>query len=390
MSFEEAVEQTEQLLIESVRLRLQADVPIGVLLSSGVDSALICWAMTQLNAKIAAFTVSTPGDVTDEASATAETAKLLEIPLQVVTLPKEDGAGIIDQMVEAYAEPFGAQSALAMLRVSTAVRPFATVLLTGDGGDDVFLGYQFYRHCLEAQRIARYLPDFSTGMWAALRPLAAAIPGLRRPVHFLDYCTGGLGAVARAGEGLTFYRKWDMLGERMWGLGELPYRLLPSSIQSARHLLSDLLDYQQRMWFSGHFMTKVDAGTMYHALEARAPLLDQKLWEFAARLPLKLRLRGNELKPVLREIVRRRIGPAVAARKKRGFDIPVERWIANPQRWGAVLNDTVEDSVLERDGWIRSGSLRQAARKAQQEGIAPNQLWLLLVLEKWMRRSRTL
>ena len=387
MSFDEAVERTEQLLIESVRLRLHADVPIGVLLSSGIDSALVCWAMTRLNANIAAFTVSTPGDTTDEAAATQETARLLNIPLQVVTLPKDEGSGIIDQMIQAYAEPFGAQSALAMLRVSAAVKPYATVLLTGDGGDDVFLGYNFYRHYFESQRIARYLPEFSTGLWQAVRPLAKALPGLRRPIHFIDYCTGGLGSISRAGHGLAFYRERNMLGDRLRQAAELPYRQIPLSIGSARKLLSELLDYQQRMWFTGHFMTKVDGGTMFQALEARAPFLDQKLWEFGARLPFGTRLRGDELKPVLREIVRRRVGPDVAVRKKRGFEIPAEQWIVNPQRWGNVLREVQEDPWIERDGWIRRGAIREAAREARQLGTAPNQLWLLVLLEKWMRRK---
>jgi asparagine synthase (glutamine-hydrolysing) len=385
--FEEAVEETERLLIESVRLRLFADVPIGVLLSSGVDSALVCWAMSKLNANIMAFTVSTPGDPADEAGATQETANLLGIPHRVVTLPAEAGIDMLGQLTQAYGEPFGAQSAVAMLRVSEAVKPYATVLLTGDGGDDVFLGYHFYQHYWNAQQIARKLPSVAAPLWRAVRPAVSAVPALRRPKHFLDYATGGLAAVARAGEGMGFYRDHDMVGERLAHLKEPEQRNLPLSMKSARNLLPELLEYQQRMWFTGHFMTKVDGGTMYHALEARAPFLDQVLWEFAAKLPLALRLRGGELKAVLREIVRRRISPAVAVRKKQGFTIPVERWIASRGHWGNAVESVAGDSLLERDGWIRPGALLKAYKRASERGVAPTQLWQLVVLEHWMRHE---
>lgn len=382
ITFEEAVEETERLLIESVRLRLVADVPIGSLLSGGIDSALVCWALSKLDANITAFTVSTPDDPSDEAPAARETAALLGIPHRVVTMARED-AGLLDQLTSAYAEPFGSQSALAMLSVSAAVKPHATVLLTGDGGDDVFLGYEFYLHYLRAQSVARRLPDFAAPLWRGVRPMVGAIPALRRPMHFLDYCTGGLGAVTRASHSSRFYQERGMLGDRLASCELIQHRI-PPSMESARHLVSDFLRYQQRMWFVAHFMTKVDSGTMCHALEARAPFLDHKLWEFAARLSPQLRLRGGVLKALLREVARRRIGPAVASRNKQGFTVPVERWIAG--HWNETLQDAASNSVLEREGWIRRGSLQAAAREVRETGHADYPIWFLVVLEHWMRR----
>ncbi|HXJ39249.1 MAG TPA: asparagine synthase (glutamine-hydrolyzing), partial [Bryobacteraceae bacterium] len=305
VTFEEAIEETERLLLESVRLRLCSDVPIGALLSGGIDSALVCWATAKLNADIRAYTISTPGDPADEAPATLRTARILGIPHEVVQLPR-DSDNILDDLTNAYGEPFGCSSALAMLRVSGAVKPFATVLLTGDGGDDVFLGYSFHRNFLRTQRIARLLPSFAGSAWSALRPLVNGFAPLRRGKHFLDYATGGLGAVARAHNGLPYYT--GRLGQRLAGL-ELAQRTIPLSAQSARKLLEEFLDYQQRMWFVAEFMTKVDGATMYYGLEARSPFLDHKLWEFAAAIPQDVRLRGGVLKAILREIVSRRISP---------------------------------------------------------------------------------
>ena len=383
ITFDEALEETERLLIESVRLRLCSDVPIGALLSGGIDSALVCWATAKLNANLTAFTVSSPGDPADETSDTLETARILGIPHQVVSIPNEQQS-VLDEMTAAYGEPFACSSALAMLRVSRAVRPHATVLLTGDGGDDVFLGYPFHLHYLRAQQVARSLPSLAAPAWRALRPLADAIPSLRRPKHFLDYATGGLGAVTRVADGLPYYESRRLLGERLNGI-RLDQRNIPLSFDSARNLLPDLLRYQQRMWFLSEFMTKVDGGTMYHSLEARSPFLDHVIWDFAARLPLDLRLRGGVLKAILREIVRRRISPEVASRRKRGFTVPVERWLTG--QWRGAVEAAAHDSRLEREGWIRPGTFTALGREIAARSESPRQLWFLLVLESWMRSN---
>ena len=385
ITFEEAVEETERLLLESVRLRLYADVPIGALLSGGIDSTLVCWAMAKLNANVRAYTVSTPGDPADEAPDAAETARLLGIPHEIVTLPREQPA-LLEELTEAYGEPFGCSSALAMLRVSRAVKERATVLLTGDGGDDVFLGYHFHRHLWMAQRLANQLPGAAVPVWRAVRPAFDRVPLLRRPKHFLDYATGGLGAVTRAHSGLPFYERRGLLGERLQAM-TLAQRQIPCSLESSRRLLPEFLDYQQRMWFVGEFMTKVDGGTMRHALEARSPFLDQKLWEFAARLPTRLRLRRGTLKAILREIVRRRVGPQVASRKKRGFTIPVEQWLAT--RWTDALDGLSRGAALEREGWIRPGALDACVRQARAGQSVSTQLWRLLALENWLQRPAT-
>jgi asparagine synthase (glutamine-hydrolysing) len=383
IKFEEAVEETEQLLLESVRLRLYADVPIGALLSGGIDSTLVCWAMAKLNASVTAFTVSTPGDPEDEASQARETARILGIPHQSVSLP-QDHQDLLRELGDAYHEPFACPSALAMLRVSRAVKPHATVLLTGDGGDDVFLGYEFHYHYFRAQQLARLLPSIAAPGWRLIRPLFEVAPPLRRPKHFLDYATGGLGAVTRVHVGLPYYQSRGLLGSRLQGM-DLDQRKIPLSMAAGRTILPDFLNYQQRMWFVSEFMAKVDGATMNSALEARSPFLDHTLWDFAAKLPPRLRLRGGTLKAILREIVRRRVSPTVASRRKQGFEIPVERWLTN--HWQGALKDSIHESWLERDDWLRPGALAAVARETTSAGNAPLQLWFLLVLEQWMRKN---
>lgn len=385
ISFEDAVGETERLLLEAVRLRLFADVPAGVLLSGGIDSSLVCWAMSRLNANLQAFTVGTPGDACDETDGASHTARLLGISHEMIPLSSNQPPSL-DELTSAYDEPFSCSSALAMLKVSAAIKPRITVLLTGDGGDDVFLGYPFHRHFQMAQRLASVLPEFAARAWPHVRPLADSLPLLRRPKHFLDYATGGLGAATRVHDGLPYYQRFNLLGDRLADL-PLAQRRIPLSFVSARRVLQDLLDYEQRTTFTGEFMTKVDGATMHHALEARAPFLDHTLWDFAAQLPFSIRLRGGRLKAILREIVRRRISPEVSRRPKQGFTIPVQSWLAT--RWRDSLEETFRDSCLERDGWLRGPGLTEAFRQAFHNGRAPVQLWHLLVLERWMRQLRS-
>jgi len=383
LTFNEAVEEAESLIVESTRLRLCSDVPISALLSGGVDSTLVCWALSRLNANLTAFTVGTPGDPSDETGQARQTARKLGIPLEVVELPT-DRPEMLTEMEDAYSEPFASQSAQAMLRVSRAVKPKATVLLTGDGGDDVFLGYSFLHNAWLAQETARKLP---ASLVSPVKIMAGCLPQLgplRRLRRYFEYSTSGLSAYVQAHDGLPFFEGYGLLGERLQSVS-LPQRHLSPSFDSARRLLSDVLSYQHRNHFLGEFMPKVDGATMYHSLESRSPFLDQKLWEFAARLTPRMRFHNGELKAVLREIVRRQVDPAIASRPKQGFTVPVERWLA--ERWTGALDRLLQTTELERQGWVRKGSLARPIQEARARQWVPTQLWYLLILEHWLERQ---
>jgi asparagine synthase (glutamine-hydrolysing) len=384
LSFEEAVEETERLFLQAVERRLQADVPVGALLSGGIDSSLVCWAIAKLGSDINAFTVATPGDPWDESQDAITTAQQLKIKHEILPLTPEDSCDPTE-LTEAYAEPFACASALGMLNVSQAVKRKATVLLTGDGGDDVFLGYPEHRNFWFAQRFANRLPKPVANLWLRQRDHLPRRGPLKRAGSFFDYSAGGLGAVANVHDGLPFYRKNGLLGERL-AEANVSQRQLRWSHESARNLLPDFLVYDRKTRFVGEYMTKVDGATMFYGLEARAPFLDQDLWEFAATLPFELRLRQNTLKAILRELARRRLGERVASGRKRGFGVPVQRWLTG--RWREKMIDLMSDSVLEREGWIRAAPIINALNKSASQNWAPNQLWYLLVFELWLRREQ--
>ncbi|MFY9554354.1 MAG: asparagine synthase C-terminal domain-containing protein, partial [Blastocatellia bacterium] len=384
VTFEEAVEETERLFLDAVSIRLRSDVPIGALLSGGVDSSLVCWAVAKLGADVTAYTVGTPGDRWDETDDARATAQRLGLHHRVLALSATE-APEAGELVSAYGEPFACASALGMLSVSRAVRASAKVLLTGDGGDDVFLGYPEHGHFRMAERFARILPDFATGLWDNVRKGFPRVGGLRRAATFMDLATGGLAGVATAHDGLPMYQRSGMLGDRLRELS-IDQREIAWSRLSARNLLTEFLDYDRRMRFVGEYLTKVDGATMHHSLEARSPFLDHKLWEFAASLPYGLRLRGGRSKAILRELARRRIGSQVALGRKRGFSIPVQSWIIG--RWHDRVRQCLGDSLLGREGWINPTAALSQLELATRRGSAPKQLWYLFVLENWLRHER--
>lgn len=380
-SFAEAVNETERLFLSAVEKRLYADVPVGALLSGGIDSSLVCWAIKQLGGDVTAFTVGTPGDPMDETADARETAKLLGIRHQVLELTGNTEPNI-DELVSAYGEPFACASALGMLRVSKAVAGSATVLLTGDGGDDVFLGYPEHRHLWLAQKLARSMPGFVAMGWRGQREKVPQTGSLKRLSSFLNYSTGGLGAVACAHDGLPSYQRYGMLGERLSGIS-VSQRYIEWSHQSGRNVLAEFLEYDRRGRFVGEYMTKVDGATMFHSLEARSPFLDQDLWEFASSLSFELRLHGGRLKSVLRALAKQRLGERLARGRKRGFSIPVQRWLVG--RWRDALTESLQTSILDREGWINAPAALERLTVAAEKGCAPNQLWYIFVLEAWLR-----
>ncbi len=298
----------------------------------------------------------------------------------------EPSIAAIADLTEAFAEPFAAASALGMIAISGAVAEQATVLLTGDGGDDVFLGYPRHRHLYLAEQIARHLPLGAASQWPLFRAAIPPIGALRRARALGDYAMGGEPEVERAGSSLEFYRQSGILGPRLEaapspdGNGAARW-----SIGRGRSVLEDNLRHAYRTRFLAEYMTKVDGSTMHHGLEARAPFLDQELWTFVASLPPSVRLRGYRLKALLRALAEKRIGAATARRRKQGFGIPAARWLTG--RWYEEARAFWPDSVAQREGWIRGDALMRRLAASRAAGAAPLELWYLLVLELWLRRE---
>ena len=384
--FDDAVERTEELLLDAVRVRLEADVPVGALLSGGIDSGLVCWAIRKLGGDITAFTVGTPGFESDESRDAQATARELDIEHRLLAVSAPDPTDL-RTLIAAYGEPFACASALGLLKISQEVASEARVLLTGDGGDDVFLGYPRHRHLYVAQTLARRLTPSMADWWYRQRNVVPPRGLARRAVHFLDYATGGLGAFLDTREGLPSWQRQGLLGPRLVDHAT-SRRARPWELASARAVLQQYLAHDLQTQFVSEYLTKVDGATMFHALEARSPFLDQELWAFAAGLPERTRLNGGRLKAILRELAARRISHRVARGRKRGFMVPTTAWVAGP--WRAYAQQLLTDSVVAAEGWVSAAALQAKLRETPDGGRAPLPLWYFMVLEEWIRFERSL
>jgi asparagine synthase (glutamine-hydrolysing) len=380
ISFPEAVEETERLLVAAVEKRLNADVPVGALLSGGIDSSLICWAAKDLGADIPTFTLGMPGDSSDETREAMQTVASLDLKNTKVPFGPLDWR--LNDLLAAHSEPFACASSLGMLQLCSVASHSATVLLTGEGGDEAFLGYPAYQAYRTAERLAHGLPSAARGLVKGACGLMPDCRPTRRASHLLDYATGGLGAVRESHSLLSWFDKHDLWGERLTP-GRVAKREYPRSIESARNLISEFQRYHFDTRFTGEYMTKIDASSMFFGLEARSPFLDLELWNFASRIPVPVRLSGGEPKAVLRAIARRRIGRSVSQYVKRGFTVPVGGWLVT--QWKPVFEQVLADSILEREGWFRPNSLAPQVKRAEQQGRADLELWHIFVLECWLR-----
>jgi len=383
ISFAEAVEQTEHLLLEAVFLRLRSDVPVGALLSGGIDSSLICWAIAKLGGNVKAYTVGVPGHPWDETSVAQHTAKTLGIKHRVLEMD-EDELPNLQELSNAYGEPFASPSALAVLQVSRAMSSEVKVMLTGDGGDDCFLGYPRHRHLWLASRLSHMSSPYLRKLWFNARPRFPRYGPLRRVASFLDYAAGDLGAFVGGG--------YDSRGQNIEHI--FGPRLKESQSTFGRkewfvqdnQLLEKFLQFEHRGQFTGEYMTKIDGATMYYGMEARSPFLDYRLWEFAMALPVEIRLRRGCLKAILREVARRALGLRFALRPKTGFGIPVQQWMVG--KWGQFVREVFQHSLAEEQGWISGNVARSWLDKSCTLGRAPNELWNVLVFDAWLTKER--
>ena len=379
LSFHDAVGETERRLRDAVAIRLEADVPVAVLLSGGIDSSLICRAVAELGANLTAYTVGVPGDSSDESAAAVRTAKQLGVRHSVLALG-DLHMPEIEELLAAYDEPFPSSSALGMLSISRAISSAAKVVLTGDGGDDLFLGYPRHRHLWLAEHITQFLAPKFTKTWNRWGPTFRVGP-LRRAGALMDYATGGIDAFFAKSTDLAGYRAKGLLGPRLSKLRPL----FVNGADPSHGMVDQLAEYERNGRFISEYLKKVDGATMHYGLEARAPFLDQELWEFASALPVSLRLHRGELKAILRALARRRIGFGVSARRKRGFRIPAQRWLVS--HWRERGEDTFSSSILAQTGWIDRANVIAELRRSAQLGRAGEELWNLFVLESWLQRE---
>ncbi len=385
----EARERVRQLLTQAVRRRLVADVPLGVLLSGGVDSTAVAALMARLvPGRIKTFTVGFEGETFFDERPFADRVARHIGSEHHASIVKPHAAELVETLLHHHDEPFGDSSALPTYLVAREARRHVTVVLNGDGGDEVFAGYDRFRAALLAERMPAVLRR-TIALGARLLPEGADYHGtFRRIRRFTQKAT--LPLVERV---LSWSAFFDLDALKPLDTGGLVdrARVLASFDEALGRyprasLLSRLLYLNARCYLLDDLLPKMDRMTMAHALEARSPFLDTALAEYVAALPDVYKRRGGEGKVLLREIARELAPPGVLDRPKHGFGVPLGAWFRGE------LRPMVEDLLLSspRLGrWLRSERVRQIFDEhVSARGDRGHQLWTLLTLELWLRKHR--
>lgn len=386
-------EELVERLGEAVRSRMVADVPLGAFLSGGVDSSAVVALMAEAS-RSAVRTCSigfAEGDH-DESRWAALVAERFATSHRSRTVAAED-FDLIDTLADAFDEPFADASALATYRVSELARETVKVALSGDGADEAFAGYRRYRMFAAEERVRGLLPMPARGMIGALGDLYPKLdwaPRFLRARTTLQAIGRDGGEAYAAGVAVTppSIRSsiYSGIFKRFLGgyRGEERYSRTmaeaPAGDALSRAQYADL-----KIWLPGDILTKVDRTSMAVGLEAREPLLDHRLVEFAARLPARMRLRGGSGKWLMKRALRRYLPDEVLHRTKMGFVTPVSAWFRGPLAEAAA--GIAHSPALAELGWFRPEAISRlaAAHRSGREEHG-RLLWQLLMLDRSLQR----
>jgi asparagine synthase (glutamine-hydrolysing) len=380
-------------LEEAVAAHLVSDVPLGAFLSGGIDSSTVVALMSQrLGEPVKTFSIGFPdAEYSEIRYARAVARRFATDHHELVVGP--DAVARLPEVLDRIDEPFGDSSAIPTYLVSQLAREHVTVVLTGDGGDELFGGYP-WTHRYQAHRYMSVVPR--PVLRAAARTARAALPGF--PAAFREKAANFILDSARAPEEGYLRRLMltdSTLRSHLYAadFAAVLARDGWDSAEAARRWLRKApgRDFRNRMLYADtHFycaeddLTKVDRASMAWSLEARVPLLDHRLVEFVAAIPADLKLRRLTSKYVLRQAVADLLPREVLTKRKQGFTLPLAAWLRGPLR--DTLHDALLDGRARQRGWLQPEAVRQVLEDhLSRRRDRAHLLWALLALEVWAR-----
>ena len=398
---EEATDELDRLLSKTVAQQMISDVPLGAFLSGGVDSSTVVALMqAQSSRPVKSFSIGFDDPAYNEAEHAGAVARHLGTDHTELYVRPEDALAVIPSLPSIYDEPFADASQVPTLLVSRLARKQVTVALSGDGGDELFAGYNRYRLAASNWRrisrvprplrraAARGLVALSPEQWnrvaGAVAPILPASLRMRLPGEKVHKAARGLASGSPAELYRELVSSWRDPGEIVIDgaepatLGEATLSRLEALPVCERMMALDMLTY-----LPDDILAKVDRAAMSVSLETRVPLLDHRVVEYAWRLPLDLKLRGGETKWVLRQLLYRHVPRELIERPKMGFGIPIDAWLRGPLReWANAL---IDEGRLKSEGYFQPGPIR-AAWEDHQSGRANRQyqIWAILMFQSWL------
>lgn len=389
----EAKEEISRLLTEAVRARLYSDVPLGVFLSGGIDSSLVVGMMAKLcNQKIRTFSIGFDEAEYDELKYARSIARHFDTDhKEFIVRPK--ALDVLPALVEHYGEPYADPSCIPTYYLAQMSKQYVSVVLNGDGGDELFAGYDRY----QAMLYSSFFDNIPLFLRKKIHHIAMSIipetraqqSGMRKIKRFFNAI--GLPPHKR-------YMQWigvfdDELKESVYSPDFLKSAannpsdaLFKSALNdTSMHVIDRLLKLDTMTYLPDDLLVKVDIATMSHGLEARSPLLDHRLMEFVAALPVSFKLRGATKKYILKKVAKQFIPWENIYRPKKGFGVPIGEWFRGELK--GILLDNVLDRHFLKIGYFNKKALQGIVTQHMSEKENHSfQLWTLLMFSLWYRK----
>lgn len=372
-------------LAEAVKLRLVSDVPLGAFLSGGLDSSLIVALMRRhSNAAVRTFSIGFEGDDSfDESPYAEEVARHLDTEHTAFRV-KPEAMSLLSELVWHHDQPFADSSAIPTYLVSKLTRAQATVALTGDGGDELFAGYERFYAAALMRKLAFVPAPILRGAAGLLRRLPEGTgyyDSLKRARRFARAASQPL---EKAYFDLVRVFDAELLAEICPGAAEHAPLLSPYLNEGQPHPVAQLVEANMRSYLPDDLLIKADRCSMQASLEARAPFLDHELAEFAATIPFNLKLKGARSKHILKEAARGTLPDNIIDRKKHGFGVPLGAWLRRDMR---PLRELLLSRRARERGLLEMSAVERLIAEHESGARDRNrQLWALLTLEEWHRQ----
>lgn len=402
----EAADALEEQLKTSIRAQMLSDVPLGAFLSGGIDSSTIVALMQASSQRpVKTFTIGFDEDGYDEAVHAGAVARHLGTEHTELYIRPEDALAVIPKLPSIFCEPFGDSSQVPTFLVSQLTRREVIVALSGDGGDELFGGYNRYltarttwRRMLHMPRFAKQavagtLRTISPAGWDRLMERAGPLLPKRWRMAAPGEKAHKLAEVLLSSNGQSFFlnvaSQWKDPGSMVVGARE-PSTLLTDedAWPPTGNLAQWMMAMDAQSYLPDDILVKVDRAAMANSLETRVPMLDHRVVELAWRLPMHQKIRGGEGKWLLRQVLYRHVPKALLERPKMGFAVPLDSWLRGPLRdWAETLLD---ESRLRQEGYFDPQPIRQkweehlSGRRNWQYA-----LWTTLMFQAWLEANRS-
>jgi asparagine synthase (glutamine-hydrolysing) len=380
------------LLSETVNLHMIADVPVGVLLSGGIDSTgVLSLAVSETGKKISTFTVGFSGDeVADERPYARLASQRFGTQHHEMTISPEDFATFLPRYIWHMEEPVCEPPAIALYYVSKLARKHVTVLLSGEGGDEAFAGYSNYRNLVWLERLKAGGSSMSAALAKGLSVTDSALHSRRFSKYwplmnerFPDYYysrTSNSRSFFGNGFGKIYSTDFARTVDRERSIE--PVRRLQEHVRG-QNTLDAMLYIDTKTWLPDDLLIKADKITMANSIELRVPLLDHKVLEFAASLPSHFKLKGLTTKFILKKALSQRIPKEILNRKKTGFPVPYESWLRTDLK--DFVWDVLMDSRTTGRGYFSKTAVEEMLRANSNGHDYSKNIFSLLSLELWQR-----